>query len=168
MMATLHRIPHSQPECSLEARVLADRLAACAEEELVSYAEMQRVTGLEVQRKRRDLLQTALRLVLREHQKVFAAVTGQGMKCLGSLGIMAVGEQTRRRTHRLAVRTVQKLSCADPADLDDRTQYRHLAYLSVFGAMAALSHAKAVEKAMHIQGATPKALDPDLYKDLFA
>jgi hypothetical protein len=90
------------------------------------------------------------------------------MKCLGSLGIMAVGEQTRRRTHRLAVRTVQKLSCADPADLDDTTQYRHLAYLSVFGAMAALSHAKAVEKAMHIQGATPKALDPDLYKDLFA
>lgn len=167
-MGTIHRLPHSQPEISQEARLLVEALAGCDPGAILTYAAMRAVTGLDIQHKRRDLLQTALKMVLREQHKVFGAVTGQGMKCLGSAGIVGVGEDKRRRMQRMAKRTIEKLSCVLPDDLSLSEQHRWLAYVSIMGAAAALSHAKSVQHAIRLQGAQPKPLDPALYKDLLA
>jgi hypothetical protein len=169
MSATIHRVPKTQPETSLEARLLAERLAALQPGgDVLSYAEMQTMTGLDIQRKRRDLLDTARRIVLREHHKVFAPVTGIGIRCLTSHGVLAVGEQGRGRVMRFAHRTVEKLACARPQELVTEDQYRLLAYVSIFGAVSALTHARTVQRATKMQGGHPAPVDPKYYQHLFA
>src|SRR5262249_34296543 len=121
-MATLHRIPKSQPECSLEARMLAERLGECAKDEMVSYDEMRLLTGIDVQDKR-HILRTARRLVRIKHQKTFGVVTNIGMKCLSSDGIVGDVEQRRRRIHRASKEALATAACAMPSDLAQERQY---------------------------------------------
>ena len=168
MPDTLTRLPKTQPETCMETRLLADHLRQLRRGEVMTYAAMRALTGLDIQRKRRDLLGTALRMVLRESQKTFGPVTGIGMMCLTSVGILGVGETGRQRFARSAHRLVQKLACADPADLTEHQQYKLLAYTSIYGAIAALSHIQTVQRAVQLQGTAPAQVDPKHYQNLFA
>jgi hypothetical protein len=165
---TTLRLPHTQPETSLDARVLAERLSTADPEDVITYDELAALIGKDVQHKRRDLLDTARNLVLREHHKTFGTVTNVGIKCLSSTAIVSLGEQARSRLRRASGKTLKRLACATLEELPPLEVHRLLAYTSVLGAVHALTHFATVKRAQQLQEtAAPLPLNPAHYKDLF-
>lgn len=166
-MADFHQYL-TPPECSRRARLLADRLRQCRVYDVVLYREMRDLTGLDIQKRRRDLLYTALRVLLAEERQVFAPVRGVGMKCLASRDIVSIGQETRAGVGRKVQRTVDKLVCVRQAELEQAEQHLWYAQRGVLAAMQQLTEVEALQKAVHIQGPMPKPIDFRRYKDLFA
>jgi len=131
-------------EASADARLLYQRLAKLAPNELVSYAELSEIIGRNVI-KVRHVLATARRMAQRENQIVTGAVSGEGIKRLDGHGIVssATGRIKAIRGH--ARRGVRDLACAtEPLEGDDLA--RHNMAMSMLGALELATRGRSVKK----------------------
>lgn len=128
-------MPRTIPELSIDAQAIERRLDAVNPGETVTYAELSRLVGRDVQ-KDRGPLQTAMRR-LTANQKVFSAVRGEGVKRLTDAEILGLSPAALASMSGKARRTAKKLAAVDYAALDQQQQAAHNAALSVF---AVVSH----------------------------
>ena len=114
------------PELSLESQLLVDRLLTIEPGLCISYSVLADVIGQPVQTGTGyGRLQTARRILQRDHGIVFEAVIGEGLKRMDDAGCVRVGASYRQRIRRAAKRGLSKLLCADPAKLtnDEKTEF---------------------------------------------
>jgi len=146
--------PKAIPELSIESQLLVDRLVTVDAGDVISYEKLAEAIGQPVRSGTgRNRLQTARRILQRDHGVVFEAVIGVGLKRMDAAGCVRVGSAYRQRIRRAAKRGLSKLLCADPAKLtnEQKTEYHatasHLGVLHhLTGRAATKQLAAAVEK----------------------
>jgi hypothetical protein len=165
----LTRLPKTQANTSFEARALADLLLQAREGDLLLYTDLEAAVGRDL-RKQRYLLATARRIALREGQCVFRAVTRQGLRRLCNHELPAIGEARRQHIRRTGSRAMAELECARFGTLLPQEATKVLAYISVMGAIAALSHATTVSQVTRViaNAEMPRRLDATGVIDVFA
>ena len=103
--------------------------------EIVTYAAMNAACGRDVQGNR-HLIDSARRILRREHSMVFRAVDNEGYRRLADDAIVdTVNADRRNRMRRQAAVAVQELSCAKYDDLDRDKQVKHNTGLALFGSL---------------------------------
>lgn len=140
-------------EMSSNARFILQRLAKAEKGELVSYKTLADLIGSEVNGST-GALHTATRRALRDHDMVFAAVPGEGVKRLTDAEIVAQSEDAVQRQRRASRRAAEKLTKVDFGAITDDEKVRHNAHLSLFSSVAHISSRKQVEQ---IEAAVRKA-----------
>jgi len=146
--------PKAIPELSIESQLLVDQLVTVAAGDVIPYATLAAAIGQPVQSGTgRNRLQTARRILQRDHATVFEAVANVGLKRMDAAGCVRVGSAYRQRIRRASKRGLEKLLCADPADLTNaqKTDFHatasHLGVLHhLTGRAATKQLAAAVEK----------------------
>lgn len=133
-------------EITLETRTLYEHLKNLPVGTLVSYRELSVVAGRDVQSEGASSLYTARRMCQREHQIIFGAVYGEGLKRLDDEQIVASADGDIRRIHRTARRGTRKLACADYEALDDAGRASLNAKVAVLGTLAQHSTSASLRK----------------------
>jgi hypothetical protein len=166
---SLTRLPKTQANTSLEARTLADILLRAREGELLLYTDLEAAVQRNL-RKDRYLLATARRIAQREGQYVFRPVTRQGLRRLCNHELVTVGEQRRQHLRRTGSRAIAELECAHFGTLLPQEATKILAYISVMGAITALSHATTMSHVTRViaNAEMPRKLDATGVIDVFA
>ena len=103
---------------SAEAIAMAETLSATKLGEIITYAELNRLTKRDV-RKHRGTLHTALLKVLREHKMVFHAVRGIGVKRATDYEINHGEDTFFLAVNRKARRAMKRMACIDYSLLDN-------------------------------------------------
>lgn len=92
-------------------------------------------------------MSSARRVLLREENMVFEAITGVGLRRLSDTQIVGTATRTARHIRRTARRAVQTLSAvSDFSKLDRNDQMRHSAAASVFGAVAEMTTERGITR----------------------
>ncbi|TGQ95380.1 hypothetical protein EN851_07610 [Mesorhizobium sp. M8A.F.Ca.ET.208.01.1.1] len=132
-------------QMSADARLLLGRLEKASVGELLAYDELSAVISRPVGGAFGPL-RTALRRMLRDHDAVFACVTGKGVKRLSDAEIVDEGVQAMDKVRRRAQRSVERQMKADFSKLDRERQARFSAQVSVMGTIAFMARGSSVEK----------------------
>lgn len=139
-------MPRPMFELSTEARTLASVLRECAPGDVVSYVRLSESIGRDVRSTAAQALQTARRIVMREHRMVFDAVRGNGLMRLTDDKIVGLADRTRAHIRRSARKTAVAMTCVDYDAMSRESQVKHNASLSLLGAIAELSSEKAAAR----------------------
>lgn len=92
-------------------------------------------------------LQSAIRACRREFRVVWRRIReGGAIRCLVAEEIMSGADSDRKAIHRAAKRSVDKLACTNPAELDENGRKRLTTTMAVHGSMALLSKTETVKK----------------------
>ncbi len=94
-------------------KILIELLASAKFEQVLTYKDLTRSIGLDVQGKARHNLGSARKIVERENRILFSTVPKVGIKRLLDNEIYTAGVETRRVFSRKARRTALKLECVD-------------------------------------------------------
>jgi len=151
------------PEMSIDAKMLYDRLVKMEIGEEVSYGDLSRIIGRNVQSIAYSLLKTAREKAEREEQMVFAPVRNIGIKRLNDIGIISAGSGYIGKIRRLARRGSRKITCVkDFSSLPKDEQLKHNVSLSVLGAMEQFGSSATIRrisgKVASTQGILPSAI----------
>jgi hypothetical protein len=147
-------------------RALIERLRHLTTGELVTYAELQAVAGVDVQA-HRHLLYTAMNYLREEEGMVFDPDIGTGIVRLTEPGKTARGRRRRGYVFRFARKTSRELGTADVASMTDLERYKHLAELSISDAITLAAHENTARQIETQQNPQPVLIDPTQYKDVF-
>lgn len=115
---------------ALETRLCLDRLAKCQPGELVSYAELNEITGCNVQQ-RRNVISTSINKLLSEQAMVFVAQHGEGIRLLTNEEIPSLGSRDIARIGRIAKRSSRRLAAADYDKLSEVGRVQHNTHLTI-------------------------------------
>jgi ribosomal protein L30/L7E len=127
---------HTNFRPSSDSKALARRLEATQIGEIVSYDELTKLIAEDVTKVGRGTLQTARRIVQRDHRIVFDVVRGVGLKRLNSVEIVDQSDQTRERIRRTASRGARSLTCADYDALPQEKKAKHNISAALLGAIS--------------------------------
>ena len=148
----------SIPEFSIDARALYECLKQSQIGEVVTYADLSRLIGRDVQRKYRHLLTSACRRCLGDDM-VVECVHGIGVKRLADTEIIGVGEHALPKIRRLANRVSRKLNAIHDFDaLPNAEKVKLNASRSLMGAFSYLTKAPQVARVEKQTAATHAAL----------
>lgn len=132
-------------EQAVDTRLLVSLLSKAAVGETVSYAAM--TEQLSRQMEGADsYLQSALRIVQRDHDIVFSVVRGVGYKRLSDAEIVAVGGTLPGRIRRMARKTVRTLAKARDENLSNAEIVQRNAAVSMAGTLAFIATDKAMRR----------------------
>jgi hypothetical protein len=124
------------PERTAMSHLLYQRLRDSTEEETVSYEELSQIAGEDVQKKRRDLLYTAMGMALRTNKFLFEAVKSQGIRRIKNDVITpVVMARTISRIQSTTRIGRKKLGCVNYQALTMARQAEHDSGLSAMAAM---------------------------------
>lgn len=132
-------------QMSADARLLLARLEKASVGELITYEELSATISRPVGGAFGPL-RTALRRMLRDHDAVFACVSGKGVKRLSDPEIIDEGVQAIDMIRRRAQRSMERQMKADFSKLDRERQARFSAQVSVMGTIAFMAKASNVAK----------------------
>lgn len=133
-------------EPASDTRLLYALLSKAQIGEVVTYEQMskqldRRVTGSE------SYLQSALRMIERDDDKVFASVRGVGYKRLSDSDIATtIGVAATRKMRRAARRTMRTLAIARDEHLNNNEIISRNTALSFMGALHHMTKAKTMER----------------------
>lgn len=145
------------PELSVDTQVLERTLRASAVGTIVSYEELSKAIGRDVQNGARHILHSARRRLLAQDRIVFGVVTDVGLKRLDDHGIVGTAGQRLRHIRRTATMGAREMSSVqDFAALPNDTKVQHNAGLSVFGI---LRHVTRSQTMLKLEGAVREAND---------
>jgi hypothetical protein len=164
----LHRIPHSRAHLGLAARQLVDRCRQLAVHELVTYAELSALVGVDVQKQRRDLLANARRELLTVHGILLDVSIREGVVRLDNTTGLEREARLLTRQHAAASRMAAELKHGFAPET--MTPAEHLQYLGHQTIVAAVHlFTSPTTQRQVTQGAAPPALvwNLDAHKDLF-
>ncbi|MBN6819536.1 hypothetical protein JRF84_08030 [Methylobacterium organophilum] len=155
-------------QVSVDTRFLCQRLKKAAVGDIVTYADLSAEVGKKVDGSF-PALASARRILLREDQRVFDVITGQGLKRLNDVEIVGTSSRTAKRIRRMAGRGVRTLAAVQNfSSLPREEQMRHTAALSVFGVIAEMSGERAIQKVEKIaegqSGTLPIAQTLDAFR----
>lgn len=145
-MTTLEPKTKAIPERSAETSLLIKRLKTAKVGDVIQYEELNKLISGDVQDRHRYMLDTARRAVLNEDQIVFEAVHGEGIKRMNDEEILGVGDQSRKRIHRISKRTAKKLICSNYEKLTPEQRLEWNTHMSVMGALTAVTKPSSVQK----------------------
>lgn len=121
----------SLSEISIETRALITALEKLAVDEIVSYAELSRLIGRDVQKTARHNLTAAVNRVLRDSQIVVSSVRNVGLRRISdTVNVNSTGAIARRRIQRTSVRAIRRLSAVDFDVLNNEDKVKHNAEVS--------------------------------------
>lgn len=153
-------------DVSPDVLAIEDRMKAAKIGEVITYAEIAKLVGRDVQFEDRYLIQSARRRCLRNHRMVFAPVRGVGLKRLDDEGIINQSESGFRRLRRIARNECAKQLCVtDFEKLSREARVKQSAALAVFGTIAMFGKRKSIEKIEARVSAEPRRLS---YKETLA
>lgn len=135
-----------QQEASLEARMIAERLAKAEVGDLITYAELSKMIGRDVQQAARPALQRARAIVLRSHRMVFECRHKIGVVRMTDTEVIGAAEELPTRVRRLTRRTVLKLCTINHDALTNDDKTRHNAISSYAGALQLFSRPQAISE----------------------
>ena len=143
-------------QLSIDARILADKLADVPVGVEISYAELSRELGRNVQ-DNRGVLTSARRVVLREKGAVFGVVHGVGLRRLADDEVVMSAQDTVRRIGRAARRKSREIANAvNYGALGNDARVKHNTSLSLLGALGALTRRDAQRR---LEGAVADATE---------
>lgn len=135
-------------ELSIDSRVLYDRLIKMSyDQNFISYKDLSKIIGRNIQDEARGNLATARRMALREDGMVFGVVRNKGLKLLNDIETVNTGEDTLHRISRISRKGAkQVISISDFDGLPNDIKSKHNAILSVLGAFRAITKPKAIKR----------------------
>lgn len=130
------------------ARQLIEALRTCAVGQVLTYEEIMVAAGAQPGRggRYRDALGTARRVLERDERIVFETVRKVGLRRCDDRGALAVGEGYIHRAHRASRRGLTTLAAVDPAKLDAAEGTALRARVSLLGAVAHATSARAIRE----------------------
>lgn len=140
-------MPAPITDLSPDTAALVARLAETPVGGSVSWAELDATIGRKLRPRRRHILESALRIVLRDHAAAFVSIHGQGYHRLPPEETAKLGSRARRRIARGAKRSARAMrqAIAGANSLPDaatRAVYREMSVLGLI-AHAASERAQA-------------------------
>lgn len=125
----------TQAEVGMETRALYDVLCNLKPGESISYEELNKAAGRDVQTEARGSLGTARKMCQREHQMVFSPVRGEGLRRLTDGEIVDGADSDIARIRRTARRGAAKLACATYDNLEQELKPVFNAKAAIFGTL---------------------------------
>lgn len=142
----MERKNHPSFVVSMDSRAIEDRLKKCAIGDEVSYADLSALIGRDVAYER-GAMASARRRLMRDQQMVFGVIRGIGLKRLGDEEIVGTGESVNTHIRRTARRAARQMSCVqDFGAMTENKQTQHNMWLSLFGALTAVTRAQSVKR----------------------
>mgnify|MGYP001166929967 CR=1 FL=1 len=135
-------------QLSIDSKLIAECLMQVEIGQLVTYEVLSEVIRQDATNDHgRGCIATARRMLQRDHQMVFAAVRGVGLKRLSDAEIVQTGSHSVHRVRSAARRGAKMLTAVSDFDaLAPADKLRHNAHLSVLGAIEAMTSTGAVKK----------------------
>lgn len=122
-------------EASNDVQLLVERLQKVGVGETATYRELSQLVGRDV-RIHRHLIDSARRILLRDHNLVFRSVVNEGYKRLDDAEVVdTVTTDRKKRIRRQAKYAVRELSSVKYDCLDKQRQINHNAGMAMFGVM---------------------------------
>lgn len=150
---------------AFETRMLLNKLRASGDE--VSYEELSKVAGVDVQKEGYSNLKTARTIMQREDGVVWDVKRGVGLVRLKHGEIVESGSDTRSRIHKTAEKGLKRLECADYSQLTRPQQVQYNAEMSVHGVLCSISSNKSFLKAERASGNQSRQLNIGETLELF-
>lgn len=133
----------SIPERSTETMLLVERIRALGVGDVLSYADMSKAIGRNVQTESRHNLVSACRILNREEGYLVVAVRNVGVKRLPPSEFHTIAQASIKSIGRKARRTGRRIRFAsEDAEMDHDTQVRTIASLSALNAIASCTKTK--------------------------
>jgi len=122
------------PETSMDTRLLVQKMEKTEMGEVVEYNDLSNHIGRNVQDKARYVLESARRILVREHRMVFAAVRNVGLRRMDDSQLAAIGVDARKRINRASKRAISKITCVrNFEELSNSDKVQHNTSLSLLG-----------------------------------
>lgn len=160
-------------QMSVDATIIAKRLAKAEFGEFIPYAELTALIGRNVQSSQtggaRHILDTARETVLRENQIGFATVEGEGIRRMTDEELAESSEKPLRHIQRTAKKAARVVLCANMEKLTPDQQRKVSTGLSVLGAVEIFSATKsqrAIEETLK-PSAIPQKVNVEELAQLF-
>lgn len=122
-------------EQAVDTRLLVSLLSKAEIGQTVSYAEMSAQLSRQIDGAD-SYLQSAIRIVQRDHDKVFSVIRGEGYKCLSDAEIVALGGRLPLRIRRMARKTIKTIAKARDEKLTNAELIQRNAVTSMAGVLA--------------------------------
>lgn len=131
-----------------ETQLLTDRLKLLQPDEVVTYAELSRIAGMDVGRlsKGYTRLASARRITESEAGFLLGPVAGVGIKRLPVAEQAALGPQSVGRLKRFTRRSFRRMALVEYDKLDRQQQAQHNLAASVVGVVQLFTKPKSIEK----------------------
>jgi hypothetical protein len=139
----LGKLVRGVSQYGVEVSLIAERLASTNPGEVVGYAELTTLAGVDVLL-HRNVLNAARKQLQREKHVVFKADFGQGLRRLTNEEIAATGIGRVKAIGRSARRGIKTLSCAQYDGLSSTGKTRHTVGLSLLNMIQHASAEKSI------------------------
>ncbi len=133
-------------EASSDVRLLVERMAKVGAGETASYRELTQLIGRDVT-VHRHIVESARRILLRDHNMVFRAVINEGYRRLEDAQVVDVVNTDRRQRIRKQARyAVRELSSVNYDKLSQDKQLKHNTGMAMFGVLIQATDASSIKK----------------------
>lgn len=133
-------------EATSDALMLVDRLKKVSAGETASYRELSQLIGRDIT-VYRHIMESARRILLRDHNMVFRCVKNEGYRRLDDAQVVDVVSVDRKKRIRTQARhAISELSCVEYNRLDKDRQLRHNTGLAMFGTLLHATSKASVKK----------------------
>jgi hypothetical protein len=139
------RVDQSPTQASFDARQVAEVLMCAAVGDLVTYLDIEELTGVNL-RERRHLLETVRGLLYQRDHRVLKVVPGVGLRSLTALGKVEEAEERTKSTFRRTDKTLMILAAVDMRQLTPLDTHRYLVQQALSGTVKWLSSARTQEQ----------------------
>jgi len=134
---------------SIETTLLIERIKALKAGELLSYRDLNKLIGQDVQGEARHILQSARRICQREYQVVTDAERNVGVRRATDVELTTSGIHVFARLRRAAKRGIERVTSVSDFDaLPDAEKIRHNATVSALAVMRHMAKPKSVDRIM--------------------
>ena len=128
---------HTIRETSVDTMLVHDLLEKKEVGDVVTYAELTKLIGRDIQNKARGCLNTAKRMLQREKRFVFGTIMTVGVKRLDDVQIVGTSESTLKKIRGESKRGARRLACVHDYDgLPNGEKIKHNAAVSMLGALS--------------------------------
>jgi len=136
-------------QISIDAQTLIHRLEEQVDQHnysLIPYAELSALIGREVQNGARGILETAKRSLLRERQKLFVTVRGEGVRMADNDGVIAQVKRRNKSACNSSRRAAKESMAANMTSMSDPQRQQFLGAQSLAGAILLMTRPSSIKK----------------------
>jgi len=155
-------------EISIESQLLHERLSVMNEGDEITYDDLSKIAGRNVQTTGYSALLTARRRCENINHIVFGTIPGKGLRRLTNDEIPQTAQSHIEHIRRTAKKAAKKLACVNYQSLTDKSKLMHNINLSLLGVLSEVSKpsgSKIIESSIkQDQQAIPVGKVLDLFK----
>ena len=133
-------------ELSVDTIAITHTLEKVGVGDSIKYSDLNKAIGRDVQKDARSNMDSARRILQRDHKMIFSPIRGVGLLRLNDGDIVSVAASGVERQRRASRRTLKVLDCAKYDVLDRKAQTEYNTTLSVRGVLSHVTSNKSVAK----------------------